>query len=55
MNRREFIMNMGAAVSVASLGSGCSREAIANEASTTNNADAMLADVESAIRVELAR
>ena len=35
-------MNMGAAVSVASLGSGCSREAIANEASTTNNADTPL-------------
>ena len=38
MNRREFIKDMSAAVGIASLGLGCSKEASANETSTTNNA-----------------
>ena len=37
MNRREFIKDMSAAVGIASLGLGCSKEASANETSTTNN------------------
>ncbi len=37
MNRREFIKDMSAAVGIASLGLGCSKEASAKGTSTTNN------------------
>ena len=46
MNRREFIKDMSAAVGIASLGLGCSKEASANETSTTNNAAAPLPSTE---------
>ena len=35
MNRKAFIKNMGLAAGVAALGLGCSKEASANETSTT--------------------
>ena len=46
MNRREFIKDMSAAVGVASLGLGCSKEATAKETSTTNNSTSPIPSTE---------
>ena len=46
MNRREFVKCMGAVAGVAAIGLGCSKEASANETSTTNNAATPLPSTE---------
>jgi len=46
MNRREFVTCMGAVAGAAVFGLGCSKEASANETSTTNNAAAPLPSTE---------
>ena len=46
MTRKAFIKNMGLAAGVAALGLGCSKEASANETSTTNNAATPLPSTE---------